>query len=45
MLLQLYLMIPHCRHSKEEAALTGAFGIEEVGDSEEGGYLSDLAVH
>ena len=32
-----YLMIPHCHHSKEGAALTGAFGIEEVGDSEEGG--------
>ena len=40
-----HLMIPHCHHSKEEAALTGAFGIEEVGDSEEGGYLSDLVVH
>ena len=32
-----HLMIPHCHHSKEEAALTGAFGIEEVEDSEEGG--------
>ena len=32
-----HLMIPHCHHSKEEAALMGAFGIEEVEDSEEGG--------